>query len=390
MRQMPRTEAESHHWPILEPLSGNRERPIALNKPVCVAGDRARVNLPLPSDIVSRAHALFLSDEHGIYVRDLASRNHLFINDEPVREAELHDGDRVTIGPYVFRCDGAQAEQANGVAHAPDSELRTLDGGTHVPLSQRSIVIGRREDCDVVVEGDLVSPAHAVIFELDGRHHIRDLRSRHGTFVNDKRIGQSDLSHGDQIRIGDAALIYDAATPAVKEGESEAGSSAAIAPESEEPPLDAETEEAAPSPAAPPQDLDIIPLMDDSAEMKAVASEFAQERTDKSEPARDEEKPAPPNDPHASESGIIPLLDDSEFAPGLKEMSEPQTSPSEDDDIPVGLALEEDDEPPQSVIGTPPAQKSGSRRGLPGTKHGKQPKRQEQKLRGSGEMKSRR
>ena len=49
MRQVP-TEDVKSQWTLLQPLDGCRERPIALSKPVCVAGDRARVNLTLPGE----------------------------------------------------------------------------------------------------------------------------------------------------------------------------------------------------------------------------------------------------------------------------------------------------------------------------------------------------
>ena len=381
MRQVPRTEADSHHWPVLEPLSGSQERPIALNKAVCVAGDRARVNLPLPSDMVSRAHALFLSDEHGVYVRDLASRNHLFINDEPVREAELHDGDRVEIGPYVFRCDAPSDLQSNGAAHAPGSELMTPEG-VHVPLKGRSTVIGRRDDCDVIIEGELVSPAHAVVFELDGRHRIRDLRSRHGTFVNDKRIGQSDLSPGDQVKIGDATLVYQAATDLTEASEPAVAPEAPAADQAQEheplaaepePDLNADDMPAQPDPAPAPEDLDVIPLADDSAELKAVAEEFAQERAGESAPAAADKTPPA----QSSESGIIPLLDDSENAPGLMHESHSPAHKAADSDIPIGFALDDDDEPVQSITERPAAQKPGAIPAPPGAKLGKRSKDQD-------------
>jgi pSer/pThr/pTyr-binding forkhead associated (FHA) protein len=385
MRQVPRTEAESHHWPILEPLSGERERPVALNKPVCVAGDRGRVNLPLPSDIVSRAHALFLSDKYALYVRDLASLNHLFINDQPVREAVLHDGDVVKIGPFAFRCDGPPEHEGNGVGHAPAAELKIADGSIRVPLASRSTVIGRRDDCDVIIDDDLVSKAHAVIFETEGRRYIRDLRSRHGTFLNDRRVGQADLKLGDQIRIGDSVLTYQAATASE---DSEGTLAGAIAEEAKaaspvEPALEAnpadEQKPAAADPAPPPEDLDVIPLMEDSGELKAVAAEFAQEHA-AAEP-QPEPKPQPPaTEPSesksaSSDSGIIPLLDESESAPGVSEPAAPQPEAS-DDEIPIGIALDDDDDdgPPQSLVGSAANARSGSHASLPGSRHGQRSK----------------
>ena len=389
MRQMPRTEAESHHWPILEPLSGNRERPVALNKPVCVAGDRARVNLPLPSETVSRSHALFLCDDHGVYVRDLASKNHLFLNDEPVREAHLNDGDRLAIGPYVFRCEDLGEHQNANAERAPASELKTADGSTEVPLTGRSAVIGRRDDCDVIIEGELVSPAHAVIFELDGRHCIRDLRSRHGTFVNDKRIGQSPLRHTDQIRIGDAVLIYqeamEPAAPAEPSNLADTGEHQPI-PGSAEPDLNIdEMPEAQPQPAAAPDGLDVIPLAGEPGELKAVAAEFAEERAGEDNPVAQDQTP----DPGPSESGIIPLLDDSEGAPGLPHESKLPADEPSDSEIPIGFALDDDDEPVQSIAEPQPGRKTGPGSAPPGSARGKSAKDPDRRSRAKSGLKAR-
>jgi transcriptional regulator with GAF, ATPase, and Fis domain len=42
----------------------------------------------------------------------------------------------------------------------------------------------------------------------DGVYHIRDLDSRNGTFVNGVAIKDSQLSHGDQISVGDSVFVF--------------------------------------------------------------------------------------------------------------------------------------------------------------------------------------
>ena len=53
-----------------------------------------------------------------------------------------------------------------------------------------------------------VSNVHAIIFEHDGHHYIRDLGSRTGTFVNGEQIHQQSLKFDDQIRIGDHQMRF--------------------------------------------------------------------------------------------------------------------------------------------------------------------------------------
>lgn len=210
MQQVSLDEAESRHWPVLQPIAGPRENPVALNRSVCLIGSRTRVNLSLPAPEVSRAHALLLCDDRGVYLRDLASLNHVYVNDRPVREKVLDEGDELRIGPFVFRCErGFRRSAAPSNGQLPTVGLEAESDHARIPLSGRTTLLGTRQECDVLMSDPLAAPAHAVIFEQDGQRYIRDLRTAAGTFVNDKRIELAELKPGDVIRIGDTPLRYE-------------------------------------------------------------------------------------------------------------------------------------------------------------------------------------
>ena len=65
------------------------------------------VQLSMPE--VSKQHAFLKHTPKGWYIRDLDSRNGLFVNDSKVREALLLDGDRITVGPYTLVLEIADA-----------------------------------------------------------------------------------------------------------------------------------------------------------------------------------------------------------------------------------------------------------------------------------------
>lgn len=338
MRQVARSEAEFQQWPVLEPLEGERERPVALNKPVCVAGDRVRVNLPLPSETVSRAHVLFVADEEGVYLRDLASLNHVMVNEKPVHETVLDAGDVLRIGPYAFRCEGGFRHNGHEHPQVPPAELRLADDGTPFPLSGRTTVIGKRKDCDIRLSDEKAAPAHAVIFERQGRRFIRDLRARGGVFVNDRRVGQVELTPGDYIRIGDTNFRYQAA----ESENSDSVLAEAIMPEAEpQAPMESPPtmEEAAPAAqeqeeqqeqqAVPVGDWDIIPLLDEPAAAKPAA-----------EPPPPTPQPKPIATSASEDSGVIPLADSSEL-PAISSPAIPGGIPDADE-IPMGIALQDD------------------------------------------------
>ncbi len=65
------------------------------------------VQLVLPE--VSKRHAYIQMTPKGWCIRDLNSRNGLFVNDKKVQEAILKDGDQMTIGPYALVFQIAEA-----------------------------------------------------------------------------------------------------------------------------------------------------------------------------------------------------------------------------------------------------------------------------------------
>jgi predicted component of type VI protein secretion system len=78
------------------------------------------------------------------------------------------------------------------------------------PLTSNVVIIGRRHDCDLQIPLPTVSRRHCQITQNGQALKIRDLGSKAGTFVNDKRIGadgEGRLKPGDYIRIGPLVFL---------------------------------------------------------------------------------------------------------------------------------------------------------------------------------------
>lgn len=71
-------------------------------------------------------------------------------------------------------------------------------------LVETEAVIGRAEDCAVVLQGDgTISRRHARITLHGGQAVITDMASLHGTFINGQQITQPTLLRsGDVVRVG--------------------------------------------------------------------------------------------------------------------------------------------------------------------------------------------
>ena len=95
-------------------LTGAAQRRVRIDKVPFLLGRRAESDLVLPYAEVSRDHAEIVEDGSGYALRDRGSRYGTFLNDEPVTERMLADGDRIRLGrsggaELVFRLPGATA-----------------------------------------------------------------------------------------------------------------------------------------------------------------------------------------------------------------------------------------------------------------------------------------
>ena len=84
--------------------------------------------------------------------------------------------------------------------------------GCRYPLSDRTLVIGRGDDCDIKLPDHSVSRRHARIEPTNEGYYVSDQNSTNGTFVNDKQIDEPRLlQDGDYLRVGNCLYRYLAA-----------------------------------------------------------------------------------------------------------------------------------------------------------------------------------
>jgi len=78
----------------------------------CVVGRRDDCDLRIPLPAISRRHCKFIRGDVGLELKDLASSNGTFVNNQRIQETILKAGDRVVVGPVVFivQIDGDPAD----------------------------------------------------------------------------------------------------------------------------------------------------------------------------------------------------------------------------------------------------------------------------------------
>jgi adenylate cyclase len=83
-----------------------------------------------------------------------------------------------------------------------NGELVPVGGGDSLPLIRETMVIGRRESCDIRMPFPNISGIHCELAFKDGYWTIRDLNSTNGIKVNGQRVVKKLLHPGDEVSIG--------------------------------------------------------------------------------------------------------------------------------------------------------------------------------------------
>lgn len=192
----------------------------------------------LTSEGVSRQHAKISTDGNNFFLIDLASGNGTFLNGNRVAANDknlLEAGDVISISEFDLRFhDGAQDMKATfeeevtendilevkllkKVITALDKEmvpsLEVLNGtaeGKKIFFTDEvgEIEVGRDPECDFPINEYVISRKHAKIIRRWGGISIRDLESKNGTFVNNRRVIEEYLHDGDRIALGTIVILF--------------------------------------------------------------------------------------------------------------------------------------------------------------------------------------
>lgn len=90
------------------------------------------------------------------------------------------------------------------------------DQGRRYELARDMISIGRDRGNEICLHDTEISRRHAEIRIRDGEFFLVDLQSSNGCFVNQQRVTECQLTHGDRLQLGHTLMIFThtAAAPA--------------------------------------------------------------------------------------------------------------------------------------------------------------------------------
>ena len=151
-----------------------------------IIGRSSKVDIQIDEDSISRNHAVIENDGDMILIRDLKSTNGTYVNDKPVDERSLRDGDQVKIGRTIFKfLSGSNVEASY---HDEIYRLTTTDGLTQVFnkryfLQEMERELSRclryqRDLSLVMIDIDHFKPVNDTYGHLAGDHILKQVAQR--------------------------------------------------------------------------------------------------------------------------------------------------------------------------------------------------------------------
>ncbi|HLG77896.1 MAG TPA: FHA domain-containing protein [Ktedonobacteraceae bacterium] len=269
---------EETPWGWLEYRSGNFQgQRLALKRSIATIGRDENCDIWLDDDMASRHHAELAWHDGQTYLTDCGSLNGTLLNGQTAQGTTLlATNDQFEIGEQRFVFILAERQDETGedndplahhkwrssldlqsnvmpVTHVPPSTMDTpvqsrtpsppsplpqsskptyilliRDGeqaGQNIPLGRPQLVIGRDDECNVVINDLSISRQHVQFLHQTDGDYVQDLGSRNGTYLNEQLLHSHTLAQlhaGDVIGIGNVHLQYasmqEAQTPPIPEG----------------------------------------------------------------------------------------------------------------------------------------------------------------------------
>lgn len=221
----------------------HRKAAIWLVDPRYAIGRDKSSDIVIDEEGVSGFHAeLRVEDDDRVFLTDAGSINGTYVNGKQIRaRTQLRANDVIRIHrvelllvdpkeqlkapaedaatsltPALQGLNVASSGAGAGVGGVPTGwVLRAKTGSLAgqafaIPASGRAI-LGRSQNCDIIIPGTHVSRQHAELYFQSGKLHVKDLGSSNGTFVNRKKIDDSVVNPGDEVRFD--TLVFQVEAP---------------------------------------------------------------------------------------------------------------------------------------------------------------------------------
>jgi diguanylate cyclase (GGDEF)-like protein len=181
-------------------------RDFRLRKNSTVIGRGEAADIRVPDQGASRAHARVvyqgtgMGDRTRFVITDLGSTNRTFVNGQPIRSVELHDGDKVQIGDTIFKF--VVLDDVEARFHAEVRDRITYDRLTGL-LTKESLYLAFQRELDRCLRYGL--PLAVLMMDLDRFKAVNDT---HGHLMGSHVLSDVGRIIRRDIRSADVSARY--------------------------------------------------------------------------------------------------------------------------------------------------------------------------------------
>jgi pSer/pThr/pTyr-binding forkhead associated (FHA) protein len=168
-------------------------------------GSALENHLVIAESGIDPIHAKLVQENDKYFLRDNNSSSGCFVNGQRVTHKEVFPGDIIRFGSTeIIVLDPRGTDKLSANHSGPwrlVSESSWLSGKHFVIPSDKPVILGRDQKCDIVIPGSHLSRRHLEIRVEGNSLRIKDLRSSNGTFLNEMKIDSATAGNGDRLRL---------------------------------------------------------------------------------------------------------------------------------------------------------------------------------------------
>ncbi|MGL6162043.1 FHA domain-containing protein [Microbulbifer sp.] len=172
--------------------------------PKVTIGRAGSCDLTIADNAVAKLHAEVAVEDDQLTLHNLAGAGLVAVNGQSVEDScPLQLGDQVKIGGRILavldpKVTKLKAGAGSGVSWALRANHPAIAGKVF-PVRETSVV-GRSDECDITFSLSHLSRRHARLEVREGLLFVIDLGSANGTYLNNRRVVESRVRRGDELR----------------------------------------------------------------------------------------------------------------------------------------------------------------------------------------------